>query len=83
MDAMFIDIPEEVMPGAGFDFEDVTDVFKDAAAAMDPGSFVFMDDLTLYDAMGAFEWIDNGDSDSPAVQSNRAPAAPGTILDHG
>ncbi|KAF8061759.1 Mak10 subunit, NatC N-terminal acetyltransferase-domain-containing protein [Lyophyllum atratum] len=55
MDSMIIDIPEEVMPGAGFNFEDVTKVFQDAAAAMEPGSFVFMDDLTLHDAMGAFE----------------------------
>ncbi|KAG6827820.1 hypothetical protein H0H92_010336 [Tricholoma furcatifolium] len=55
MDAIMIDIPEAFVPGAGFNFEDVTDVFKDAGAVMDPGSFVFMDDLTLYDAMGAFE----------------------------
>ncbi|KAG5640738.1 hypothetical protein DXG03_007367 [Asterophora parasitica] len=43
------------MPGAGFNFQDVRSVFTDAAAAMEPGSFVFMDDLTLHDAMGAFE----------------------------
>ncbi|KAG5650935.1 hypothetical protein H0H81_010490 [Sphagnurus paluster] len=49
------DIDEETMPGAGFTFEDVTKVLTDAAAAMDPGSFIFMDDLTLHDAMGAFE----------------------------
>ncbi|KAG6817045.1 hypothetical protein H0H87_000457 [Tephrocybe sp. NHM501043] len=55
MDAIIVDIPEEVLPGAGFDFKDVTDVFQEAAADMEPGSFVFMDDLTLYDAMGAFE----------------------------
>ncbi|KAG6861782.1 hypothetical protein C0995_012286 [Termitomyces sp. Mi166 len=55
MDPIIVDIPEEVFPGAGFDFEDVTDVFREAAAVMEPGSFVFMDDLTLYDAMGAFE----------------------------
>ncbi|KAF5387015.1 hypothetical protein D9615_002044 [Tricholomella constricta] len=55
MDRMIVDIPEETMPGAGFHFEDVTKVFTDAAAAMESGSFMFMDDLTLHDAMGAFE----------------------------
>ncbi|KAG5721407.1 N-alpha-acetyltransferase, 35 NatC auxiliary subunit [Termitomyces sp. T112] len=55
MDPIIVDIPEEVLPGVGFDFEDVASVFRDAAAVMEPGSFAFMDDFTLYDAMGAFE----------------------------
>ncbi|GLB35595.1 putative mak10 subunit, NatC N(alpha)-terminal acetyltransferase [Lyophyllum shimeji] len=55
MDSMILDIPEETLPGADFNFEDVTHVFEAAAADMEPGSFMFMDDLTLHDAMGAFE----------------------------
>ncbi|KAG6852706.1 hypothetical protein C0991_009691 [Blastosporella zonata] len=80
MDAFLVNIPEEIMPGAGFDFEDVTGVFKEAAAAMDPGSFVFMDDLTLYDAMSAFE-IGEPRLDSGLILENEVspqfnPAAP-------
>ncbi|RDB19321.1 N-alpha-acetyltransferase 35, NatC auxiliary subunit [Hypsizygus marmoreus] len=55
MDDMNVDIPEETLPSAGFIFEDVTSVFTEAACDMELGSFVFMDDLTLHDAMGAFE----------------------------
>ncbi|KAF8232591.1 hypothetical protein L208DRAFT_1397264, partial [Tricholoma matsutake] len=43
------------LPGAGFNFQDVTDIFIEAANDMEPGEFIFMDDFTLYDAMSAFE----------------------------
>ncbi|KAG6868430.1 hypothetical protein C0993_003107 [Termitomyces sp. T159_Od127] len=70
MDPIIIDDPEEFLPGAGFDFEDVTDVFRDAAAVMEAGSFIFMDDLTLYDAMGAFE-IGEPRLDSGLISENQ------------
>lgn len=31
MDGMLIDIPEDNLPGAGFNFQDVTNIFTDAA----------------------------------------------------
>ena len=69
-----MDVPGDsgVLPGAGFNFQDVTNIFSNVAAGMspepkmsgitsqmqkemEPGDFVFMEDFTLHDAMGAFE----------------------------
>jgi hypothetical protein len=42
------------LPG-GFDFEDVTDIFTAAAAAMAPDELILTDGFELQDAMVAFE----------------------------
>ncbi|KAJ7184549.1 Mak10 subunit, NatC N-terminal acetyltransferase-domain-containing protein [Mycena filopes] len=42
------------LPG-GENFRDVTDIFAEAAATMEPGSFILRDGFTLQDAMSAFE----------------------------
>jgi len=48
-------IDEADLPGAGFNFQDVTHIFTEAANDMEPGEFIFMEDFTLYEAMSAFE----------------------------
>ncbi|KAF7777691.1 hypothetical protein Agabi119p4_3763 [Agaricus bisporus var. burnettii] len=43
------------LPGAGFDFRDVRQLFEDAAADMHEQQMLFMDGFSLQDAMAAFE----------------------------
>ncbi|KAJ7063693.1 Mak10 subunit, NatC N-terminal acetyltransferase-domain-containing protein [Mycena amicta] len=45
---------ESELPG-GDDFHDVTNIFIDAAAEMQPGQVIFREGFTLHDAMSAFE----------------------------
>ncbi|KAF7298377.1 hypothetical protein MKEN_01362300 [Mycena kentingensis (nom. inval.)] len=45
---------ESDLPG-GDDFEDVTSIFVQGAAEMQPGEILFRDGFTLHDAMSAFE----------------------------
>ncbi|TFK32597.1 Mak10 subunit, NatC N-terminal acetyltransferase-domain-containing protein [Crucibulum laeve] len=43
------------LPGGRLEYNDVTALFEDAAADMEPEDMIFMDGFTLQDAMSAFE----------------------------
>ncbi|KAF5318081.1 hypothetical protein D9619_012186 [Psilocybe cf. subviscida] len=47
--------PECEMPGLGYDFDDVTNVFREAGAEMEPNSLIFMEGFTLQESMSALE----------------------------
>ncbi|KAF9528205.1 Mak10 subunit, NatC N-terminal acetyltransferase-domain-containing protein [Crepidotus variabilis] len=43
------------LPGQGFNFQDVTGLFKQASKDLEPNSFIFMDDFGFQEAMSALE----------------------------
>ncbi|KAK0492210.1 Mak10 subunit, NatC N-terminal acetyltransferase-domain-containing protein [Armillaria luteobubalina] len=61
------------MPG-GDAFLDVTDVFLDAAAEMEPGGLVLMDGFSLLDAMSALEIGEPRLDSGMITEKNRRPA---------
>ncbi|KAF8959765.1 Mak10 subunit, NatC N-terminal acetyltransferase-domain-containing protein [Flammula alnicola] len=43
------------IPGAGYDFQDVTSLFVEAAAELEPDNLLFMENFTLQESMSALE----------------------------
>ncbi|KAF9557743.1 Mak10-domain-containing protein [Agrocybe pediades] len=46
---------EYELPGAGYDFQDVTELFQEASSEMEPNNVLFMENFTLQEAMSALE----------------------------
>ncbi|KDR82005.1 hypothetical protein GALMADRAFT_221894 [Galerina marginata CBS 339.88] len=50
-----LSIDELELPGAGYDFHDVTSLFVEAGVELEPNSLIFMDNFTLQESMSALE----------------------------